>query len=587
MFAFHIGIPFLHKFDCAQFPPDDYEACALQNDRLMIAARIYFSLAIVNFVYVIVTTTLLIYRTAIAFRYSDKKHDLLDKEIQRRPLRQRGLFTSILNSIGHLLLCWSTYRLYILIRLGTLKQLFLNKTARIMTDPKYRWFMKHKNFQTLNANRGLPIYVIGLILIVTFCALTEVLVLPEIRCKDFYGNYLIMAVLGLFFVIICPFIWWRLRDSKDLHGIRNEILVQLIVSVPCIIMYIVWTGVFQSPYSENPSAPRVMFSPGNWAVIMTLTGHTFFIIIPLIKSFKKNKDLPSDPFDTNTYNIGRHDTVVGLESTQQLPLSPSIRRDPQTDLPNLRGTKPHYELTKDGLEEALNDPEAVKILEKLAAKDFSVENILFYEEYLNLRRKVIDSQRLQQQQQQYQQYQQQQGEPSSSTAPLHHHHHHHYHHHYHHHHHHHHHHRHQHRHEWHQHRHRYCDMPNISNIALSSTASLTSIPIESDEERTTTVRQPETHCIPDNCITDCITLYQTFIPDSAPLQINISANARKLIEAKMTVHSNQSSRSPSTSSSRENICIDESNFTLDMFEKARSEVFWNIFTSVFPQFVSM
>ena len=453
MFPYHNGTPFSHKFNCTQFPPDEYKACVLRNDRLIVA-RVYFILTIVNFVYVIVTTALFVYRATVVSRSSEKEHDFLEKEIQLRPLRQRGLFVSILNSFGYLLystclllfqslfvsascevllwgsligmytwifsLCWSTYRLYILMRLATLKQLFLNKTTRIVADPKYRWFMQHKNFQTLNASRGLPIYTIGLILVAAVCAITEVLVLPEVRCRDYYGNYLVLAVLGLFFVVLTPIIWWRLRDSKDLHGMRNEILIQLLVSAPCIIMYIVWTGVFQGPYGDEPSVPRIMFSPGNWAVIMTLSGHAFFIIIPLIRSYRKNKDLPSERFDTNTYDIGRHDTIAGLESLQQQALASSIRGDAQTDLPRLPSTRPHYQLTKDGLEEALNDPEAIQILEQLAAKDFSVENILFYGEYLTLRKKIIVSQRLQQQQQRQQWLQQQQRQPSSSAAPLHH-----------------------------------------------------------------------------------------------------------------------------------------------------------------------
>ena len=595
MFPYHNGTPFSHKFNCTQFPPDEYKACVLRNDRLIVA-RVYFILAIVNFVYVIVMTGLFVYRATIVSRSSEKEHDFLEKEIQLRSLRQRGLFGSILNSLGYLTystclllfqslfvpascevllwgsligmytwifsLCWSTYRLYILIRLGTLKQLFLNKTTRVATDPKYRWFMQHKNFQALDAKRGLPIYTIGLILVVALCAITEAVILPEIRCRDYYGNYLIMAVLGLFFVVLTPIIWWRLRDSKDLHGIRNEILIQLLVSVPCITMYVVWTGVFQGPYGDEPSVPRVLFSPGNWAIIMTLAGHTFFIIIPLIRSYRKNKDLPSDPVDTGTYDIGRHDTIASLGSLQQQFLSSSIRRDAQTNLPRLPGTRPHYELTKNGLEEALNDPDAVQNLEQLAAKDFSVENILFYRQYLTLQKKIMESQRLQQQQwrqqrQQRQQWQQQQqGQPSSSTAPL----------------------------NCDHHRHRYCDTPNVNGIAPSSTLSSTSIPIEIDEE-VSTISQCETRCIPHDCIADCISLYQTFIPDSAPLQINISARARKLIEAKIAVHSNQSSSV--ISSDRESTCINEFDFTLDIFEKARSEVFWNIFTSVFPQFVSI
>ncbi|KAI9257228.1 hypothetical protein BDA99DRAFT_441542, partial [Phascolomyces articulosus] len=238
--------------------------------------------------------------------------------------------------------------------------------------------MRHKNFDSFDANIGLPIFTTSLIIIITACAISEATYLSTKRCHASWGNYLVMAGLSFFFIVVIPVIWWRLRNYKDEHGIRNEILIQCIVSIPCIVMFMIWIIVFEPTYSETPSVIRTVFIPGNWGVIMTTIGHFFFILRPLVRSYQKDENI------TITDDYGERDDEDHYRQQQQ-----QRRRRLGSTIDQLfDSTTPHYEMTKNALEQALEDPDAMKILKELATKDFSVENILFYGEYLKLRRKI-------------------------------------------------------------------------------------------------------------------------------------------------------------------------------------------------------
>ncbi|KAI8147448.1 hypothetical protein BJV82DRAFT_709958 [Fennellomyces sp. T-0311] len=537
--------PFYHELNCTEVPESERINCLNRNKRLT-SSRVYFILAIVNFAYIAGTTLLFVYR-AKSVDEVGKKQDAL-QQIQRRPLRRRGVFGTVLGAIGHALfstcmlefqsfylesscdvllwgtligmytwifaLCWCSHRLLTLLRLSALKQRFIDRSKRRETDPSYIWFMKHRNFSAFTIGRTLPLYTFILIVLVTACAISEAMYTPDKRCRFAIGNYLLMGFLMLFFIAIIPILWWQLKRYKDLHGIRTEIMVQCILSVPCIVLYLVWIAVFQPLYSEEPSMARVMFAPGNWAVIMTSIGHILWVIIPLIKSFRKHpKHHLSDLQAENSIDSSLDGFLTDTASW--------CRRNARADLPRLPGTRAHYDLTADSLEQALRDPDSVRLLEELATKDFSVENILFYKEYLKFRRRVINSQ-------------------SRNSAPG-------------------------------------AMMPPFTSaiqLNSSSEMSLTSISIDHDEEQQMIRRYQQASRIPPEYMSACISLYQTFIPDSAPLQVNITAGARKSIEIFLE---------PAIADPQ----YRESNFSLEIFEKARTEVFWNIFTSVFPKFVNL
>ncbi|KAI7886639.1 hypothetical protein K492DRAFT_186493 [Lichtheimia hyalospora FSU 10163] len=355
-------------------------------------------------------------------------------------------------------LCWSSYRLYHLIRINRMKKSY---AERSLENEWEDWFIRHSH--AVEARHGLLPYVFILILGVTIVAMVEVVTMTRdgAHCTYSWGSYIMVVLDVVFVIVVAPFSVWHVFKYKDLHGIRASILTQCIAGIPCIIMYFIWTAALQPPNTEHPSMPRVMFAPGNWVLIMTTTGHIMFIVVPLFRRphfylSSRQRSLSSSHPITTTNTTSHHTTANN---------------------PSYIG---HYrvELSAESLRNALNDAESADALLQLATKDFSAENVLFYMEYQKLANK-------------------------------------------------------------------------------------------------NTLRWSE-----------IFQLYKTYIPDSAPLQINITGKTREQLEVAIS----SMSRLPpnpcegSSGNPYKNQQFQES-VSIRIFEATSDEVFWNIFTSVFPKFV--
>lgn len=487
--------PFLPITDCAD--------CSYERQRF-ISARVYFALACVNFFFVTITSIIYFRRAYLSSGMRQRiKHDqgregpTLEDRMNYHTLGQRSFFGLIMRTAGHLILsttvlctqsfsrascelfmwgtmigyytwmfglCWSSYRLYHLIRINRMKKSYAQRSLQHEWEA---WFIRHCH--AVDARHGLLPYCIILIVGVTTVAMVEVVTMIRdgAHCIYSWGSYVMVVLDVVFVIVVVPFSVWHVFKYKDLHGIRASILTQCIIGVPCIIMYFVWTAALEPPNTEHPSMPRVMFAPGNWILIMTTTGHIMYIVVPLFRrphyyvSARQRSLSLSRPIATTNTTTLSHDTGANT--------NPS--------------TTGHYrvELSAESLRNALNDPESADALLQLATKDFSAENVLFYMEYLRLAKK--------------------------DTL------------------------------QW----------------------------------------------------SECLELYKTYIPDTAPLQINITGKTRKELEAAMSnlnkVPSNPCEGSSSNPYKNQQLQQRQELVSISIFDGCSEEVFWNIFTSVFPKFV--
>lgn len=479
--------PFLPIPDCAD--------CSYQRKRF-ISARVYFALACFNFCFVITTSVIYFRRAYLSSKVRQRKQHGAGPTIEDRmnyhTLGQRSIFGLFMLTLGHLILsttvlctqafsrascelfmwgtmigyytwmfglCWSSYRLYHLIRINRMKKSYAERSLEHEWED---WFIRHSN--GVEARHGLLPYSVILIVGVTIVAMMEVVTMTRhgAHCIYNWGSYVMVVLDVVFVIVVVPFSVWHVFKYKDLHGIRASILTQCIIGIPCIIMYFVWTAVLEPPNTEHPSMPRVMFAPGNWILIMTTTGHIMYIVVPL--------------FRRPHFHVSSQQRSLSLD--RPITITNTTSRHTTANNPSHIG---HYkvELSAESLRNALNDPESADALLQLATKDFSAENILFYMEYLRLAQKD-------------------------------------------------------------------------------------------------TLRWSE-----------CVQFYKTYIPDSAPLQVNITWNTRKKLEAAM---SNMNRLPPdnacegSSSNPSRNLQQQE-HVSMSVFEATSEEVFWNIFTSVFPKFV--
>ncbi|KAL9556717.1 hypothetical protein PS6_002197 [Mucor atramentarius] len=367
----------------------------------IIALRVYLALIIFNSIFVITSTGYYIYRNVSAkwARTSEPTIHLTDqiisKQWQTYSLKKRGLFGTILGAFGHLLfstsvllyqvivtsftceiylwgpligfyiwtyaIVWRTLRLHLLFRLNQLQQRFVDHA--IFEDKEYQWFMQHRQRATKYHLCMFLLSVTILVIIIVISEFSSIRAHGPSQCQFFWGNYVVMGMVIFFFLIVVPFIVWYLRNDADAHGIRRELWVTMGIGVPCFIMCIIWQVLFKYPTNSKPAGVRGVFGPSNWIIILMTTSHIMSVIMPLFKTLS----IDSQARRTSNSKTCRHSAVAD---------------DLYSSTPTLPSQK--LELTTESLHNALADPHMLRVLQIWAVKDFSVENILFYDRYLHL-----------------------------------------------------------------------------------------------------------------------------------------------------------------------------------------------------------
>ncbi|KAI9270180.1 hypothetical protein EDC94DRAFT_340628 [Helicostylum pulchrum] len=603
----------------------------------IIALRVYFVLVVLNLLFVVFTTFYFIHRLFICrnvpplLDMTCATNENISKQWRIYSLKKRNIFGSILGALGHLIfvttvliyqvvitpfscdiflwgpvvgfliwvyaLIWRTRRLHLLIRINELQRKYHVRTTPLYDtkgeylvaqsikkdDKDYKWFMKHKGVLSKGNKHHIFVFCCVVVLVTSIIVLAEYLGIwidGISRCEIYVGNYIILGMVLVFFAVVVPFIFWYLRDDEDAHGIRKEIWVTVAVGVPCSIICIIWQTVFEYPTGKNPAGIRGLFGPCNWLIILTTTNHIMTIVLPVFKTLyleRPEKTKFSCIRINRTFNLS---WLYNIFPTNRLLCNKDNKGKMSTNtLGHSMARNGHkWELTVESLLQALNDPDQLSILKSWAVKDFTVENILFYDRYLDLLKQIKNSAQLSAD---HTQLMEESGSNisrrQSQTTSL---------------------------------------ISQSRTLSNNSEQDILSIPIEP-------------YLTPQ-----VIDFYNTFIVDQSPLQVNITHKARTEIEAalaplcrKMNLKINTNTEHhpgipaflqssfyhyhqapPFDMTFYETFCSNNDeekdkitpclstcessmqslagpSLTIQIFEQARKEVFWNIFSGLFPKVV--
>ncbi|KAF0556876.1 regulator of G protein signaling superfamily [Gigaspora margarita] len=145
----------------------------------------------------------------------------------------------------------------------------------------------------------------------------------------------VFIILSLFLFIICPILIYLLYNIRDAYGLRNELMVTLIVGSFSFIMFFIW--------EYSASGLRLYFGSFMFPWVTLILSHTLSITIPVWKSYKYSFDISK------------------LASFHDKRISRSKK----------------YEQ----FEKVLADPDLFKLYKACAVACFCTELILFLEEY--------------------------------------------------------------------------------------------------------------------------------------------------------------------------------------------------------------
>lgn len=559
------------------------------------AGRIYLAAALFNAVCVIITTALFIYCATGPTQPPDSidmnKPTTKDiqKALKRYSIKKRSILATTLGAIGHLifstsilftqafnndigcqLMLWSViigfytwmvaliiraYRLGFLFRLNQLKVKYLRMTSEersvCIKEKDYRWYLINSKEKDYKLRRPYIVYIITLLIIIITAVPTEIMTMRYSgRCLVRWGSGALVGLCGVF-LILAPFLLYRLKNNVDAHGIRTEIFVDVVIAIPFFALYFTWFFLSAQEGVNLSFYVNKTFGPGNWVVFFTITSHFISVVVPVIQYY-----LPSDndilsrsvaklkAFCNRRKPIGELETGTAANSEATPTFIP--------------------ELSIESLERSLADPDLMLKLQDLAIRDFSSENVLFYDRYLKLeerfKNEIITSKI----------------DNANSIGPS---------------------------KNW------------ITTIAKKSPNIPTRSTVEGEQQQVEKDDWSQERFlslpIPYKLYRDFIRFYDVYIQNGAPNQVNISYRARASIDEvfayiynkypelrldrsndRLSTAGSAYFREQETSEkevSNEGVEHHELPPVLNfgVFENARKEICWNIFNSVYPKLVNM
>lgn len=263
--------------------------------------------------------------------------------------------------------CTRAYRLRFLFRLNRLKVKYLRMTTSerfaCLNDKDYRWYIKKKDKITMYLMKPYILYAVTIIIIIAVAAPLDLTRVCTIRV----GAALSIALYVIFIAFIAPFILYHLKDNADAHGIRTELWIDSILGIPIFVIYIIFFTVLSPNVLVLTEFRHKLFTPGNWIVFYTATAHVLSVVMPILSL------LPI----RNIYWIRMRDSII-KHCRLKKRTSNASALETSVCIPNL---------SMDSLERCISDPHIMRQLQDLAIRDFSSENLLFYEKYLELENK--------------------------------------------------------------------------------------------------------------------------------------------------------------------------------------------------------
>ncbi|KAK3829120.1 MAG: hypothetical protein J3Q66DRAFT_395332 [Benniella sp.] len=158
----------------------------------------------------------------------------------------------------------------------------------IQTERKRRW-SRYLPFNKVTDSR-LAVFLMGCMIVPFVLCLGMQFVKPSpvqinpisYKCGEGPVFYPIYAVMLGFLAIGCPFLSWKLWWIKDGFGIRNELLMNMIIGLPGFILY------FISPfYLKKLDAGH--WNHVNWLILTIFLSHVNSVVLPLIQFFMRQR----------------------------------------------------------------------------------------------------------------------------------------------------------------------------------------------------------------------------------------------------------------------------------------------------------
>ncbi|KAJ2884391.1 hypothetical protein FB639_001969 [Coemansia asiatica] len=154
----------------------------------------------------------------------------------------------------------------------------------------FKKLQRYTKLQRYATDRALLIFAIGNFLLAIVVSLVVNILNDQFSlspmsmvCRLVWGFLPVMVIVGFYVVFLMPFIFVKCWNLKDAYGIRNDVLICIIMGVFCIIMNTVWDVVLQDI--------ALKWSGWFFSWITGVVIHTVSVTIPLLDSLRHSRDI--------------------------------------------------------------------------------------------------------------------------------------------------------------------------------------------------------------------------------------------------------------------------------------------------------
>ncbi|KAI7821808.1 hypothetical protein BX661DRAFT_187993 [Kickxella alabastrina] len=154
----------------------------------------------------------------------------------------------------------------------------------------YKRLKKYSNMQRFVTDKSLFLFVIGHLVVALIMSLVINIVNKQFSisptsntCTMMWGFIPIVVIVGLYSILILPFLFVKCWPLKDAYGIRNDILVSSLVGIFTLIMTIVWETVLF----------HIALKWSGWffSWVCGIFCHTVSVTVPLYGAIRHSRDV--------------------------------------------------------------------------------------------------------------------------------------------------------------------------------------------------------------------------------------------------------------------------------------------------------
>ncbi|KAJ2706233.1 hypothetical protein FB645_001749 [Coemansia sp. IMI 203386] len=193
----------------------------------------------------------------------------------------------------------------------------------------YKRLQKYARLQPYVSNKALFLYNLGVLVLAVIVSLIVNILNPQFKmspmsmeCRMYWGFIPLMAIVGSWIVFIMPLISIKCWKLKDAYGIRNDVLICMVMGVFCIVMNTIWDIVL-------PDVAKI-WSGWFFSWISGVVLHTVSVTNPLLAAMRHSRDVTDRMHGANGIENSMVAAIAGVNGADMSKRSEynSILADP-------------------------------------------------------------------------------------------------------------------------------------------------------------------------------------------------------------------------------------------------------------------